>query len=748
MSEQTPTLGVRAVLDDQEFQQSYKRVEAALNNIEQHTKKMASTSQQSHAKAANAATSSTGSRITSLIRLRRQIMTFTFFIKMASAAVVQSYEFMAEGAENAASRMGGRAMAKEAEVNLGPLVRTIVDSTNAAMSAQEAFAVANAGILEDQGRFTDKYAELWEAARVAAVTGGGEAEDIFKSLVQSMQEGTGEAADGATKIFNLQAALQEYAASIGKTVDELTHGEAAQAQYNAIMGRTTELLDSGARAALDEVESYKQLSASYTDFKNVLSTVLQQTGLLNVFTKAMRTFTQEAVVLGTIVSTVVSSFARAGTPSGGMADLVQQWMGGGFEEELAKNRAKALEALGFFEDEVSPEERKYKATEFEEPNYEPIVKQLIKREELFEKHSENIEKINLKHQQKLEDIQLRYTNEVSRVERTALRNRERSIRAHALKVEDATIKHLSKVADMNAKYQLKLIQDTRKFQIDQIQNERLYQYERSLLVAEGDVLGIEDLDARYALEKQKDEENFTDKLLSGQETHSQKLSREEEQFKESMDQMIRHLEAQLEEINIREQDQLDDAELRRQQAREAAAQDLIQQLENEQSRHEKSLEQWNQYWTEVARQAKIGSAEVVAILEEFFGPTGEAEAILDDYMARHQLKEEYTSRVAGIVGPGGTTTSDLPWEETPVGKAYGDSGIVSSPTLFRAGESGPERYSFEPMTTIGASMSLSWQGGAIPVQGSGGMEGMDLSGVGDAIAQGLLIAIMGQMRRA
>jgi len=746
VTEQTPTIGVKAVLEDQEFQQSYKRVEAALSNIEKHTKKMANTSQRAHARAATSAKSSANSRIASLVKLRRQIMTFSFFFQLAADAVVKSYEFMAEGAENAAERMGGRAMAREAEVNLGGLVRGLVDTSGAVISAQEAFALANKGILEDQGRFTDQYTELWEAARVAAVTGGGEAEEIFVSLVKSMQEGTGEAADGATKIFNLRSALQEYATSIGTTVDQLTHGEAAQAQFNAIIERTNELLDAGAREALEEVDSYKQLTAAWEDFKNVFSTVMGQTGLLDVFTKAIRTFIQEAVVLGTVVTTIIKPLLEKGLSKGGF-EIGTMFRTGAFAEELEKNRAKALEALGFFEDEVSPEEREYAVTEFKEPNYEPIIKQLIKREELFEKHNENVEKIQIKHEQKLADIELRHENEVRRVERSALRSRERAVRAHALKVEDATIKHLSKVIDMETKYQLKLLQETRKFQIDQLQNERLYQYERSLLVAEGDVLGIEDLDARHALERQADEENFSDKQTASAETHAQKMSREEEQFQEALNQMIRHLEAQIEEIRIREQDQLDDADLRRQQAREAAAQDLVQQLENEQTRHEKSLEQWNQYWTDVARQAKVGAAEITAILEEFFGPSGEADGIITDYMARHQMRQEYEARVAGIVGPGGTTSERMPWEETPVGKAYGGSGIVSSPTLFKAGEDGPERYSFEPMTSIGRSMSLSWEGGAIPVSGSG-MEGADLSGVGDVIAQGLVIAIMGELRRS
>jgi len=668
-------------------------------------------------------------------------------MQLASDAVVNSYEFMAEGAENAAARVGGRAMAREAEVNLGGLVRTLVDTSGVVMSAQDAFVLANKGILEDQGRFTDQYAELWEAARVAAVTGGGEAEEIFVSLIKSMQEGTGEAADGATKIFNLRSALQEYAASMGTTVDQLTHGEAAQAQFNAIMERTNELLDAGAREALEEVDSYKQLTAAWADFKNVFSAVMGQAGVLDVFTKAIRTFIQEAIVIGTVVSTIASSFTKMGTAGGGMAEFMRQLTGGGFEADLAENRARALEALGFFEDEVSPEEREYAVTEFKEPNYEPIIKQLIKREELFEKHNENIEKIQTKHEQKLADIELRHENEVRRVERSALRSRERAIRAHTLKVEDATIKHLSKVINMETKYQLKLLQETRKFQIDQLQNERLYQYERSLLVAEGDVLGIEDLDARHALEKQKDEENFSDKQTANAETHAQRMAREEEQFQEALDQMIRHLEAQIEEIRIREQDQLEDAALRRQQAREAAAQDLVQQLENEQTRHEKSLEQWNQYWTQVARQAKVGAAEITAILEEFFGPSGEADGIITDYMARHQMRQEYEARVAGIVGPGGSFSETMPWEETPVGKAYGGSGIVSSPTLFKAGEDGPERYSFEPMTSIGRSMSISWEGGPIPVSGSG-MEGADLSGVGDVIAQGLVVAIMGELRRS
>jgi len=750
MTEQTPQLGVEAVLLDQQFQQSYKRVEQSLKNMEKHTKQLADASVKSSERKATAVKSSSNRQIASLIRLRRQMITVMFYTQLLSQAVVGAYNEMAEGAENAAERAGGRALAREAEVNLGPIVRQLVDVSNGAISAQEAFKVANAGILEDQGRFSEQYSELWEAARVAAVTGGGDAIDIFSSLLQSMREGTGEAADSTTKIFNLKASLQEYAAAMGTTADQLTHGEAAQAQFAAIVERTNELLAAGADEALAAVEPYKQLESTWEDFKNVLTVTAQDTGVLGLVSKAIRTLTEEVVVFGSAFTTIVGGLVEAGSPGKGVQSLFSDLLMGGaqFEERLAENQKRALEALGYFEDDVDPTQREYKESyEIEPPNIEPITKQLIKREELFEKHAENLEKIQRKYEQRLADIELNYTNEVARIQRSAMRSRESALRSHTMRVEDATIKHLSKIADLQEKYELKVFQKTRKFQIEQLQNERMYQYERSLLVAEGDVLGIEDLDARYALEKQKDEENFQDTMTADDETHQQRMAREEEMFGERIAQLIRHYEAQLEEIRIREQDQLDEAERKRQENRDKAQQDMEQQLEDEQARHEKSLEQWNQYWNQVAKQAKIGFEQVSAIIEEFFGPTGEAQGILDDFIERFNLRSDIEARVLPIVGTGSSGYDTMPWEDIPVGHQFGGSGMVSSPTLFRAGEGNlPERYSFEPMTTIGSSMQVSWGGGAIPIEGSGSLSGADLSGVGDAIAQGILIQLTGAMQ--
>ncbi len=749
-------IGVEAVLEDKQFQQSYKRVEASLQRIEKHTQRMANNSVRAHNRVARTVQRSSNNQIASMIRLRRQIMTITFFVRLAAGIVTGAYNEMAEGAENAAERMGGRALAREAEVNLGPLVRTLVEVSEGALSAQQAFELSNAAILEDQGRFVEQYDELWQAARVAAVTGGGEAIEIHTALVKSMREGTGEAADQATGIFNVQAALQEYAASMDTTADQLTHGEAAAVTFNTVMERTEELLASGAGAALDEAGAFERLSASWEDFKNVSTAVIQTTGLIDSVTKAIQSLTKSMIILGGTMSAGIYNIRKQAESDLPIVHKLWNMITGGGADQADVDRfreeaqRRGLEALGFFEDVVDPSKREYQEPyEVKPPNIEPIIKQLIKREELFEKHDEKIDQIQLKHLQRLEDIELRHANNVRRIEHGALRSRERAYRAHALSVEDATIKHISKIADLQTRHELKVAQRTRKFQIDQLQSERMYQYERTLLVAEGDVLGIEDLDARYLLEKQKDEENFADQQTAQQETHDQRMAREEEEFRERMDQLLRHLNAQIDEINIREQDQLDEADRRRQEARDKAAQDLAQQLEAELMRHEKSLEQWNQYWNQVAKQAKIGLEQVTAIIEEFFGPSGEAAGIMDDYIERFSLRSDITARVTPIVGAGvGGGGGDRPWEDIPVGHQYGGQGIVSTPTLFRAGEGGtPERYSFEPMTTIGQSMTLSWAGGAIPIQGSGGMEGADLSGVGDGIVQGLLIAITSAMQR-
>jgi hypothetical protein len=122
-----------------------------------------------------------------------------------------------------------------------------------------------------------------------------------------------------------------------------------------------------------------------------------------------------------------------------------------------------------------------------------------------------------------------------------------------------------------------------------------------------------------------------------------------------------------------------------------------------------------------------------------FGPNGEFDAIVLNAIARANALVDLIN--IGI-GAGTSTRPTPPFMRGGTQfRQHGGDEIVSSPTMFMAGEGGPERVVTQPLSSIGGAMIVRWRGPAIPVEGRGQLEGLNLDPVGQAMAQGLVSSI-------
>lgn len=696
------------------------------------------------------------SQMASLRQLRWRMITIIFFYRLLSKVVRAAFRTMTEEAETAAARGGVRALARSYEVDLGRLARALTAASGGALSARDAIAAAQSGLLIDQGEFVQQYTRLWEAARVAAVTSGADQQEVFESLVRSLVEGSGEAIDASTNIFQVRLALQKYAEAANTTVDALEHQEAAQVILNTVLGRTEELLEGGVAAVLEQAGEIDRLAASWQNLKDTTGVAIGALVEAAVGFENLSDFVQEsaefmvtfgASVAGAIV--YLREFAKAIGPGQTAMGAYEEGIRT-VEEVLRRGR----EALNQFNDEV--EEGTYVYERYLKPEkikIDPLIDHLLKREELMQRHAERIAQIELRRTQRLEEIEIKHDRVVAQIERRIQRERDRSWRNYNRKVTNQTIEHLMTLRQDLERHLQDMLQKEQRYRIRSIQDMRLYNYERSILVAEGDVLAIEDLDARYELEQLARSENFHQQQVESQEDFELRRQQKREDFEEELRQLAQALEDQLLEINIRRREQLDEAELQRQEDMRRAQRDYEQSLEQENLRHEQSLKQWNQYWAKLSEQTKVGVEDIRRIISEYFGPGGLTDQIISDFMERSAARLNIRSIIEGIVGalertppteirrysqfPGDRPRDYARWS----GRQYGGESVVSRPTLIPVGEGyQPERISIQPVSPIGGSVSLNWSGGVIPVHGTGNLSGMDLSTVGDAIAQGIVIA--------
>jgi hypothetical protein len=635
MPDQYPKMGIIYEVQDKQANATLRRIMGTLMRIERQQKQLANSTVRTEKVKENAVRMSSSKMRMFLRRLRFDMVSLMFFMRILSKAVSEGFQIMSESAEAAATRGGVRALAQSYEVNVGRIARALQEMSNGALSAKDAIAVAQSGLIQDQGEFSNQYAELWEAARVAAVTSGADAQKVFESLVQSLVEGTGEAADSVTNIFQVQLAMQKYAEATGIAVSEIDHQTAAQIQLNAILGKTQELLALGADEALEEADAFRSLSANWQNFRDVLGQVARPGGALTAINKLLVTTTQLMIIMsGVMESELVQNIqvlTRLMNPLAQVWDRMKQSiedMAPGLEK-LGINLAlggdtdkiqKAMESLNLFNDEV--EEGTYVYERFAktpERNIDPIIDHILKREDLMEQHTHRVEMIELQRTHRLEDIQIRFDQTIARKERQARRSREKAHRDYSRRVAKETADHHLDILQTTEKYLQNLQHERQRFRIESLQDERLYQYERGLLVAYGDVLAIEDLDARYALEQQSRGENFAQELREDQQNFDLKLQHKREQFELELQQIKQALDDQLMEIHIRLQDQLAEAEEQRQEDIRRANRDYQQRLEEEQYNHERSLEQWRQHWAKISEQTKVGAQEITQILQEYFG---------------------------------------------------------------------------------------------------------------------------------
>jgi hypothetical protein len=683
-----------------------------------------------------------------------------FFYRLLTRAVQEAWKAMQEAAEAGTERAGTRALGITYGVDVGGVAEALRKVEGQVLTVRESIKAVQQAMLQDQGEFVDQYDELWTAASVAAVTAGDEAIEVFKSLVEGLREGSGEVIDSATAIFHVESALARYALATGRTVDELERAEAQQVIYNQVMGRTDELLDAGAREALEQAEAVDDLTSAWQDFRGVFGAILAASPALETMAEALRQITIWTALIASFSAQMEANFSKM---LKGDFDQWGRWfqtMWGPFlgplaiipsaiaaavapGEEYEETFRRMTEAMGLFRDEV---DKTFDADNFRMPDVtdlSSIVDHLMKREDIMQKHADKMEDIERSYQDRVEDIWLNWRTNRNRIMRKAdmdaerarrrtSRRREREEEEHRLKLEHNLEDHLQRLQHMEQQYRMRAVHD-----------EALYQYERGVLVAEGDVLAIDDLDARHELEKKSNQDNFNLQQRQREEAFQQQQRQLEESFQLQMKYMETALRDQLETIRLSEQERLRENDERRKEDLQKARQDYQQRKEDEAEHLADSLRKWGEYWVELAKKTNLSSQQIARILRGVFGPGGQADIIMQQYFLRQQRRAQLLMQVTALLGEGSTRPNNIP---VGPGYQYGGHGVVDRPTWIKVGEGHmPERYSVSPMSPIGGNIGLSWQGGGIPIQGTGDLSGVNLSEVGDAIAQGIVVSLEQQM---
>lgn len=746
-----PQMGLQyLILGEREAIATLKRIEQVLRQQEAQMDRMATATERSarrqtnaHRQTAAASTKSTQSILKNLRSLRWQIITVMFFAKQAGKVISGMFNQIAESAESAASRQGIQAMAAGYDASIKSIIENLQAVSHETLSTMDAFTLAQKGLTTDLGEFAENYDEYWQSARLVQRATGEEAESVYVAIAEAIAKADAEILDNATTIYQARQAVQDYADAQGVLVDELSDATKQAIIFNRVQEVTNTLIANGADNTLTATDELNALKATWKDVTDAFGATISTQLSVSTGLETINELLKKAGVLWVIVASRVAA-----------ANALMK----GFSFEAAKEagrivREAGFEALGRVEDrpgaglplpgELYDEDKDKSARE---RNIDSLLRHIERREEIIDKHNERLRQMYESYQDDIEKIEVRTTRDIARTQRDAERDRQKAVRKNARKVEELTRDHYRTLEYELRKHTLDTKHRNERFRQESIQDERMYQYERSILVAEGDVLAIEDLDARYRLEQQARGKNQRLTLAQEEEQYQQKRQKRVADFQTDLSDLQWQLDERIKEIAQAERDRIAELRARRVEDLAEAKRNYEEQRAAEVENQAVRLQQWAEHWEAVARQTKIGVDKMMTIIRSVYGPGGEAEEIISQFHTRVVQMMARVTDIERILGE--RVTASVPWRGqigrrmTGRPRQFGGNEWFSRPTLLRVGEGqAPEHVVTSPGYGRGGSMTLAWQGGPIPLHGSGSLAGADLSGLGNTLAQGIVISL-------
>lgn len=267
-------------------------------------------------------------------------------------------------------------------------------------------------------------------------------------------------------------------------------------------------------------------------------------------------------------------------------------------------------------------------------------------------------------------------------------------------------------------YALREQQTRERYQLDNLQSERRYQFERDRLVAEGDTLAIEQLDARYALEQQERGENEQLRQRQTSETQAEQIREAGQAAREEVESLRYQLQEQLAEqeqtylAEIEAQKQANAQRLaemavnyQEQQALQAENDAIAKQRADE--NYKRQLEAMGANLADEEALQEMGAQQTEQILQQYYGAGGTADRIMEGYHQRENTRIAVTSAMLQSMATLGTMrappsiggfTGGRP--ATGFGVGMQEGGILTGPA--RAYVESGVTEAFVPLTGPGA----------------------------------------------
>lgn len=744
------TIGVRACFEGlEDFSRRAEQYNQRLRDAEKATEQYAKKVNESQKQASTATQNASVDQLKALRTLRWEIITVLFYFRMIGTVAKAAWDSVSASYQSHLDLVSSQALASAYQDSVGDIVASLDRVTEGSLGTAQSVKVALTGLVATQGQFTDQYADLWQAAEVISTITGGEVIDIFGKLASAISDGSAKAAESVAPFYDLTGAVEKYAEAQGKTADELSLAERQNALMNSVLDDTQIMLENGANVAVDYARGVQELEGAWKDLTNVFFASIGVTegagGVLDFLAQRLETVSQLVTIAGAkfagFFAYVKSILSQLVLPES-FADFL--WMGDeivasikNIDTEAARAASveafrarfnQATEAMGKFEDSTNQSARTLErfgdtSRRVTEQDLGGAINHLLKYQDIVEQHNKRLADIESRYNEDVIDAQDKYYEKLQDAEDRYNKARQDALDKYNKRVAKQIRDDQDDEAKRLAQHLQRLQFAEEDYQLRRVQNEREYQYERELLVARGDVLGIEDLDARHQLQQQSDEENYNLRIKQMQEAYDLQQAYERKALDDQINYLKENLQDQLQEIEDQYRERLADAQKAYDEEMADAAENRRKLLDEEAADFAEQRKQWAEHWAEIVRQTNLSTDQIFQILQGYFGQGATLDEMMSAFMARRELEVQIIAQMlASVNGAVSGWTDEALANFTSTQRLINmaptpTSGAGASPYMGSYGTPyGPQMSAgAQPGLSTYGQVSMVWGGGSIPV---------------------------------
>lgn len=186
-------------------------------------------------------------------------------IAAAWITVSKAWDLMEEAAQFQEQKAALNNLAGQYNTTADSIIASLVQVSDGLISNQDAVAVAAKGLLV--GLNPAQLTKFMEVVKETTNVTGKSVSESFEMLINAAATGRERALKEMGIIVDLGGAYKEYAASIGKSADELTESEKQTAGVNAILGKSSEILKSLGNQADSTADKMEQFTVMMKNLK-------------------------------------------------------------------------------------------------------------------------------------------------------------------------------------------------------------------------------------------------------------------------------------------------------------------------------------------------------------------------------------------------------------------------------------------------------------------------------------------------